>query len=282
MIADSANNRVREVDTNGIINTIAGKSTASYSGDGNAATNATLNTPFSVALDGPGNLYVVDTINSRIRKVRNGIITTVAGNGVSTFAGDGNQATSASVPSPRGVALDKLGNIFIADTINNRVRKVNTNGVITTIAGNGTAAFGGDGGVPTSASLNRPYAVAIDTSGNVFIADSSNHRVREVFLFAGYSTLTLPNIGTNNVGMYRLVVSSPYGSTTSSVTSLTLGFPQPEIIVNDLAFGFQSNHFGFNLSGASGQTVTVDISSNLVDWLPVATNVINTSPFYSL
>ena len=123
-IADSGNNRIRKVDTNGIITTVAGKGGLGYSGDGGAATNAGLNTPYAVALDALGNLYIADSGNNRIRKVdTNGIITTVAGNGSYGYSGDGGAPTNASLHGPCGVALDALGNLYIADTSNNRIRE---------------------------------------------------------------------------------------------------------------------------------------------------------------
>jgi sugar lactone lactonase YvrE len=181
-IADAYNNRVRKVDTNGIITTMAGNGIPAYSGDGGAATNASLNRPFDVALDAFGNLFVADTFNSCIRRVdTNGFISTVAGKNAG-FGGDGNAATNASLNHPYGVALDVSGNLFIADTANNRIRKVGTNSIITTIAGNSTFGSGasGIGSAATSIGLNQPYAVTVDASGNVFIADSLDFRVRKV------------------------------------------------------------------------------------------------------
>jgi uncharacterized protein (TIGR03437 family) len=128
-------------------------------------------------VDAAGNLYIADTGNSRIRKVSNGIITTVAGNGGYGFSGDNGPATSAQLYDPYGVAVDSAGNLYIADTLNGRVRKV-SNGVITTIAGNGTYGFSGDNGPATSAQLSRPYGVAVDSAGNVYVADRENNRIR--------------------------------------------------------------------------------------------------------
>src|SRR5205814_1938304 len=136
--------------------------------------------PFGVALDASGNLYIADWNNLRIRKVAaaTGIITTVAGNGNATFTGDGGVATSAGLFYPTGVALDASGNLYIADSNHNRIRKVDAaSRIITTVAGNGNATFAGDGGAATSASLFNPSGVALDASGNLYIADSSNHRI---------------------------------------------------------------------------------------------------------
>jgi sugar lactone lactonase YvrE len=180
-IADSRNHRIRKVDTSGIITTVAGNGTFGFSGDGGPATSATLSDPYGVAVDAAGNLYIVDQLNNRIRKVdTSGTIATVAGNGTPGFSGDNGPATSASLYSPSGVAVDAAGNLYIADTSNQRIRKVDTSGIITTVAGNGTGGYSGDSGPATSASLNYPYGVAVDAAGNLYIADESNQRIRKV------------------------------------------------------------------------------------------------------
>ncbi len=132
-------------------------------------------------MDAAGNLFIADTFNNRIRRVSpDGIISTVAGNGIRGLSGDGGPATNAAVAFPRGLALDTAGNLFIADTLNFRIRRVSPDGIISTVAGNGTERFSGDGGAATSASLVRPQAVAVDAAGNLFIADTFNHRIRQV------------------------------------------------------------------------------------------------------
>jgi sugar lactone lactonase YvrE len=178
-LTDGNNQRIREVGTNGIITTAAGNGTPGYSGDGGAATNARLYAPYGVAVDAFGNLFIADTENYRIRRVTtNGVITTVAGNGTPGYSGDGGAATNARLYAPKGVAVDAFGNLFIADIGN--IREVSTNGVITTVAGNATIGFSGDGGAATNARLNMPNGVAVDTFGNLFIADTGNNRIREV------------------------------------------------------------------------------------------------------
>jgi sugar lactone lactonase YvrE len=179
-IADDGNNRIRMVNTNGIISTVAGNGASGYFGDGYAATNAELKGPQAVAVDAMGNLFIADTQNSRIRKVdTNGIITSVAGKGYLLYYGDGGAATNAGF-APFGVAVDALGEFFIADQNNNRIRKVDTNGIITTIAGKGTIGYSGDGGNATNAALNHPASVFVDATGNLLIADSSNDAIRKV------------------------------------------------------------------------------------------------------
>jgi hypothetical protein len=188
-IADSVNNVVRMVNAaTGIIQTIAGiGGLAGYSGDGGPATQALLSNPGGLAFDGNHTLYISDSFNNVIRKLdlSTGIITTVAGTGIAGFSGDGGQATSGQLNNPWGIALGNDGSLFIADLSNNRIRKVNPTGIISTFAGNGTIGFSGDGGPATAAQLNVPAGVAVDVAGNVFIADSGNSLVREVNVSTG-------------------------------------------------------------------------------------------------
>ena len=187
-IADTQNHRVRKV-SGGTISTVAGSGTSGFAGDGGAATSAQLNAPFGVALDAAGNLYIAEFSNNRVRKVAtNGNISTLAGNGVSGYSGDGGAATSAQLNGPQSVAVDGSGNVYVADTANNRVRKIGSTGVITTVAGNGLAGFAGDGGAATSAQVGNPTALAVDTVGNVYIADGSA-RVRKLFISGVISTI---------------------------------------------------------------------------------------------
>jgi len=180
-IADTNNQRVRKVDSSGVITTIAGDGNAGFSGDGGLATSARLNFPTGVFVDAQGNVFFADRENHRIRKVDTlGVITTVAGNGAFGSSGDGGQATSASLAFPSGIFVSAVGEVFIADRFNYKVRKVDTLGVITTVAGNGAFGFSGDGGQATSANLAFPSAVYVDSVGNVFIADRDNHRIRRV------------------------------------------------------------------------------------------------------
>ena len=180
-IADTDNHRIRKVSISGIITTVAGKGTEEFSGDGGAATSAGLGNPWGVALDPSGNFYIADAVDCRVRKVSNlGTISTVAGSGTRGFGGDGGPATSAELGYTGGVALDSAGNIYIADVENNRIRKVSTSGIITTVAGKGTHGFSGDGGPATSAELGAPNGVAVDSTGNIYIDDEDNDRIRKV------------------------------------------------------------------------------------------------------
>lgn len=190
-IADAANSRIRKVSASGIITTIAGNGgTYTYSGDGGPAIDAGFSFPVGIALDGAGNVYVADdgciffdNCSSRIRKIStSGVITTVAGNGTGGYSGDGGLAVNAQLGVEfGGVAVDRAGNVYLADTSNHRIRKVAPNGIITTIAGNGIGGYSGDGGQAISAQLNYPFGVVMDSVGNLYIADLGNVRIRKVF-----------------------------------------------------------------------------------------------------
>ncbi len=162
------------------INTYAGNGTAGFSGDSGAPTSAQLSSPLGLAFDSSGNLYIADSVNQRVRKISGGIITTVAGNGTEGYSGDGKAATSAELFGPSGVAVDSSGNLYIADTNNHVIRMVSTSGTITTIAGDNTGGYIGDGGPAIDAELEFPTGVAVDSSGNVYIADSGNRVIREI------------------------------------------------------------------------------------------------------
>ncbi len=210
-VADSFNNVIREVaSATGIIQTVAGNGTGAgtgtggYSGDGGPATEAELNDPLRVLLDAAGNVVIADTDNYRVRQVSGGTIQTVAGNGTSSYSGDGHLATEAELDVPAGISIDSLGNVFVSDSDNNVVREVvATTGLIQTVAGNGTGSFSGDGGVATSAELDTPSGVAVDSAGNVYIADADNNRIRIVN--TGSSTITLAGVSVNPGDINTLV-----------------------------------------------------------------------------
>jgi sugar lactone lactonase YvrE len=332
-IADQYNNRVRMVGTNGIITTVAGTGTAGYSGDGGAATNAMLDLPSGVAVDASGSLFFGDRDNDVVRKVdTNGIITTVAGNGTSGYAGDGGPATHANMGEPYGIALDAAGDLFITDGDNDVIRKVDTNGIITTVAGNGEYGFSGDGGAATNATFQFPAGVAVDEAGNMFIADGSVERVREVDVISGiittfagsgaqaYSntngvpatsvsfdepdgvavdgagnvfiadsdndlihkvvpfgaapTLTLSGVAANNAGSYQVIVTSPYGSVTSSVVTLTVLSSGAAPVISSIARNANGS-VTLSLLTAPNASSRVQATTNLAHpavWLPVYTN----------
>jgi trimeric autotransporter adhesin len=180
-IADAFNNRVRKVDTSGVISTVAGNGVSGFSGDGGSAVSAALETPESIALDVAGSLFIADKGNNRVRKVNPlGVISTAAGNGVQGYSGDGGPATSAQLMQPIDVALDAAGNLFIVDAGAEVVRKVTAGGIVSTVAGTGVQVFSGDSGPATSARLQNPTAIAVDAAGNIVFTDSGDNRVRKI------------------------------------------------------------------------------------------------------
>ncbi len=196
-IADVVNDRIRKVNTSGIISTVAGNGQQGFSGDGGPATAAELYHPQGVTADSSGNIYIADERNHRIRKVNtSGIISTIAGNGAGSFSGDGGQATNAELYNPEGILVDAYGNIYIGDVDNERVRKVNTSGIITTVAGNGVQSYSGDGGPATDAELFFPTGMAMDPSGILYIADNGNYRIRTVNTSGIISTFAGNGVGS--------------------------------------------------------------------------------------
>jgi hypothetical protein len=230
-ITDANNERIRKVDavTDQIV-TIAGTGIAGFSGDGGAATSAQLNFPDGVALDTDGNVFIGDALNNRVREVTiaTGDITTVAGNGVGGYSGDGGPATNAELNFPSRPFVDTAGDIYIADYQNNRIRKVDAStGIITTIAGTGVAGFSGDGGPSTGAQLNGPLSVALDATGVLYIADTNNERIRAVNTSSNPATVLGVTIQPGQietvVGTGALGYSGDGGPATASEINLPTG-----------------------------------------------------------
>ncbi len=180
-VSDALNHRIRKISTAGIITTVAGTGTAGYSGDGAAASVAQINTPTGIAIDATGNMYIAELYGHRVRKITPaGIISTIAGTGVSGYSGDGAAATAAKMYQPAYVRPDNAGNIIVTDNGNHRIRIINSAGIISTIAGTGLAGNTGDNGAATAATLNYPGGIVYDGAGNLYIADNSNSRVRKI------------------------------------------------------------------------------------------------------
>ena len=249
-VADADNGRIRKLTAaTGVINTVAGIGYHSFAGEGGAATSANLDFPQGVALDSAGNLYIADTKNHRIRKITaaTGVITTEAGNGRSGFWGDDGVATSADLDHPSGVALDSAGNLYIADTKNHRIRKITAaTGVITTIAGNGRSGFTGDGGAATSTSLGDPLGVAIDSAGNLYIADTNNHRIRKITVTGQITTVA----GSYSVG---------FAGDGGAATSAAMNYPSGVTVdgAGNLYVADSGNHRIRKITAATGVITTV-------------------------
>src|SRR6266550_3948231 len=250
-IADSGNNVIREVvAATDIIQTVAGNGTYGYGGDGGAATSATLSYPYGIFVDASGNLFIADFGNNVIREVvaTTGFIQTVAGNNFYSYGGDGAAATGAQLNSPAAIASDAAGNLFIVDQYNNVIREVvATTGIIQTVAGNGTYGYGGDGGAATSATLDYPYGVSIDASGNLFVADTNNCVIREVVAATG---------------LIQTVAGTPqscnYSGDGGAATSATLSYP-----------------YGIFVD-ASGNLFIADSGNNVIREVVAATGIIQT------
>jgi trimeric autotransporter adhesin len=247
-VADNDNNRIRKIDAlSGIITTVAGNGSATFSGDGGLATAAGIGSnAFEAAVDSAGNIFFVSQTTQRIRRVSaaTGIITTVAGTGTAGFSGDNGAATAAQVSGPIGVATDSAGNVYIADLNNNRIRKITVaTGIITTVAGTGVAGFSGDGAAAVSAQLSQPYATSVDSVGNIYVAELGNSRIRKVTVAAsaapifppavpqvacvikptgGINCSFAPGTSTSNVATingYQISCTNPNGVVVASQTS---------------------------------------------------------------
>lgn len=199
-IGDRSTSTVYIVNTSGIITTFAGTGSYGFSGDGGQATASALLGDLHIATDNSGNVYIGEEHGCRIRKVNSaGIISTIAGNGIEGFTGDGGMATDAAIGWPSGIAVDNAGNIYFSSYPHDCVRKINTAGIISTVAGTGTAGSSGDGGPATAAQLGDPRNIAIDNDGNVYISDFANKRIRKIntsgiiSTVAGGGTLTPGN-----------------------------------------------------------------------------------------
>jgi len=264
-IADSVNFRIRKVDTNGIITTVAGKGTFSYSGEGGQATNAGIGSPSALALDTSGNLFIGSSTAYRILKVdTNGILKTVAGNGAFGDSGDGGAATNAQFKTPFGMTTDPSGNLYFSDSGSARIRKVGTNGIITTVVGNGALGFPTDNVCGASAGLSGPRGLMIDSNGNLLFVDQGANRLRKVanLEYADQPTFTVTNVTTASLSnSYSVVITSTSGSVTSSV--VTLNVQLPPIAPYKASNGI----YHFTWSAVSNQTYQLQFATNLA--LPV-------------
>lgn len=214
LIADTVNNRIRRVRLDGTIETVAGTGVPGFGGDSGPATDALLQYPYGIAVDLQGNVVVTDVLNSRIRRfVIGGSITTIAGTGTNGYSGDNGSAASAQVNYAQTIAVDATGNVYFDDRLNRRIRRI-AGGTITTVAGDGTEGFQGDGGPATSAKLNSAQGVAIDAAGNLLFADKGNFRVRRVDTSGTISTVAATGVsgdGPDDLGALSTPLMAPRG-----------------------------------------------------------------------
>ncbi|HET6372930.1 MAG TPA: hypothetical protein VFG76_06470 [Candidatus Polarisedimenticolia bacterium] len=248
-VADGGGHRVRKVDAiSGVITTVAGTGFPGFLGEGGPATSAQLSNPRGLALDAAGNLFIADAGNHMVRRVdaQTGTITRVAGNGTAASCGDTGPALNACVPTPTGLAFDAAGNLYISEA-SHRIRKVDSLGIITTIAGLGFATYAGDGGPATLAGLNQPSGLAIDTSGGLLIADTLNNRIRRVDLLSGLIS-TVAGTGTGT-----------FGGDSGPATAANLRLPS-----------------GVAVDAASGDLLIADLLNNRVRRVEAATGLIET------
>ena len=309
-IADGGNNRIRKVTAaTGLISTIAGTGASGYNGDNIAAATAQVGNPYEIAVDGLGNVFISDTANHRIREVSaaTGIITTVAGTGTGGYSGDNGAATSAEISNPRGIAVDATDNLYIADYGNERIRKVSNTGIITTVAGNGSGGYNGDNIAATSAELNIPLGVAVDAAGDLYIADAGNNRVREVIAATGVITtvagngtggfsgddgaatsaelngdhaLTLDNTGdiyltdsgNERIRKVTVTAAAPFAFANTYVYSPSADSPKTETIANigNAALTFEVPGVGTNPSVSSGFSISNSSTCPLLSTLSSA------------
>ncbi|HEY0307806.1 MAG TPA: Ig-like domain repeat protein [Acidobacteriaceae bacterium] len=284
-IADYYNSRIRKVDTSGIITTLAGTGTSGsgsgFGGDGGPSTAAQLNFPTGVAVDAAGNVYIADTNNQRVRKIdTTGTITTIAGTGTAGFSGDTGPASSAQLSAPSGLAIDSAGNLYIADTNNNRVRKISTAGTITTAAGKAGGAYTGDGGLATAAQLNGPNALAVDAAGDLFISDVKNNVLRKVDATGYISTVAGSNVAGyagDGGGATAALVTGPTGVGVDALGDIFIADS-----TNDVLREIIANAGAVNLGTVPfGSSVTATVALSNMGGQPLVLSAITTTGSFS-
>jgi sugar lactone lactonase YvrE len=262
-IADTHNHRIRRLNlATGIITTVAGTDVSGFSGDNAAAATAQLNLPTALALDTANNLYLADTGNHRIRRIdaATGIISTIAGNGIQGFSGDNGPATSAAIDSPTGLAVTS-GSLYLADTHNHRIRRLNlTTGILTTLAGTGSLGFSGDSAQAISADLALPHGLTIDASGNLYLADTGNNRIRRIDAATGIMT-TVAGTGTQT-----------FSGDNGPAIAASLDTPRALALTPSalLTFGDTGNQRIRQLASAPGSSTAIHTIAGLGGTLPEA------------
>jgi sugar lactone lactonase YvrE len=271
-IADQLNYRIRKIDPAGMISTFAGTSTKGYSGDGGPAVAAQLNEPSGVGVDAAGNVLIVDFLNNRIRRVdASGTITTFAGTGIAGYTGDCGQATAAQLANPSSLAVDGIGDIYITDEVNHSIRRVNVAGIITTVAGTGISGYSGDGGPATLGQLNYPYGIAASATGNIYISDQLNNRVR---LVSGLPPGITPITGPASVctgAVIALTDATSGGAWSSGITSVA------SVSSSGMVTGISAGTVIITYLTGSGCGASGAIMAVTVNTIPVAGSISGTA-----
>ncbi|HVJ07212.1 MAG TPA: Ig-like domain repeat protein [Acidisarcina sp.] len=286
-ISDSGNNTIRTVNSSGVISKFAGGASSVCAGatdaigDGCPALSATLSLPAALWEDGSGKLYIADINNQRVRMIDpGGVMYTVAGNGTGGYSGDGGSATSAELHTPQDVVSDAAGDLYIADYANNRIRYVNVAGTITTFAGTGTAGYSGDGGSPQLARINQPHGVVLDPSGNLYILDYGNQRVRKVNLVT--AAMSFGSVISQQSSTAQSVTLTSTGMMPLNITGITIppSFKQVASGGTDCANGATLNpgavcqlSLEFTPSDNSTQNATVTVATNATNLNGGAVNI---------
>ena len=272
-IADTGNQRIRAVVA-GQIATFAGTGAAGFAGDNGPASAAIFHQPTALALDASGALLICDSDNQRVRRIRAGIVTTVAGSGVQGYSGDGGIATAAQLDTPLGIAISADGRIFIADTHNDRVRVVATNGTISTFAGTGVRGYSGDGSVATAAQLSLPRGLSVTSAGALLIADSNNHRVRSVDTQGTITTVAGDGVQgavSDGTGAGVASLNTPRGVADSSFGAPVLADPLAKTVQEVVGNGSIYAPAGLVPTRSSSVLLTVPANATNGLWSATAT-----------